>query len=90
MTWNLNTAALLIPLLFLLLGLAVTVAIDPYISRKHRFVMGLIIALSIVLIAQNLLEDWLAAGSPRPLLRTAVSVLGYTLRPVFLILFLYI
>ena len=90
MAWNVETTDLLIPLLFLLVGLTVTVAIDPYISKKHRIVMGIIIALSIALITQNLLEDWLAAGPPRWLWRTTMSIFGYTIRPIFLILFLYI
>ena len=54
---NLYTAVSLIPLLFLLVGLTVTVSIDPYISRNHHRVMLLIIALSIVLIAQNVLDE---------------------------------
>ena len=90
MVWNLNTAALLIPLLFLLVGLAITVVIDPYISRKHRRVMGVIIVLSFILIAQNIGEDYLAAGELRWFWRTTLAICGYTLRPVFLILFLYI
>ena len=90
MVWNLNTAALLIPLLFLLVGLATTVVIDPYISRKHRRVMGVIIVLSFILIAQNIGEDYLAAGELRWFWRTTLAICGYTLRPVFLILFLYI
>ena len=90
MTWNLNTMALLVPLCFLLLGLTITVLIDPYISRKHRVVMGIILFLSAVLIEQNLLSVDLENGEPRVLLRTAISVLGYTIRPVFLVLFLYI
>lgn len=90
MSWNLTTITLLVPLFFLLTGLAVTVLMDPYISRRHRIVMGIIIVLSVTLIAQNLLEDRLAAGEPQWFLRTAVSVYGYTLRPVFLVLFLYI
>ena len=36
MAWNFNTAVLLIPLLFLLIGLTITVVLDPYISKKHR------------------------------------------------------
>lgn len=80
----------MIPLLFLLVGLTVTVILDPYISKKHRIVMGVIIALSVVLIGQNLLSSYLETGAARPMLRTAVSVLGYIIRPVFLILFLYI
>lgn len=90
MIWNMNTLSLLVPLLFLLIGLTVTVVMDPYISKKHRAVMGIIIALSITLIAQNLLEDWLAAGPPRWFWRTTTAIYGYTIRPVFLILFLYI
>ena len=60
MLWTMETAALLIPMLFLLIGLAVTMSIDPYISRKHRVVMLIIIALSAFLIAQNLTENLLA------------------------------
>ena len=90
MNWNLTTAALPVPLLFLLVGLAVTVAIDPYISRKHRTVMGIIIALGFLLTAQNIWEDLVSAGKPQWLLRTSLAVFGYTIRPVFLVLFLYI
>ena len=90
MIWNVNTLALLIPMLFLLIGLSITVAIDPYISREHRRVMGIIIALSVTLIIQNVWEDYIAAGPPRWFLRTTLAVYGYTIRPVFLILFLYI
>ena len=90
MVWNLNTAAQLIPLLFLLIGLTITVVIDPYISRKHRRVMEIIIVLSFTLMIQNIWEDYLAAGHPQWFLRTTLAVYGYTLRPVFLILFLYI
>ena len=90
MIWNMNTLALLVPLLFLLIGLTITVAIDPYISREHRRVMGIIIALSVTLIVQNIWEDYIAAGHPQWFLRTTLAVYGYTIRPVFLILFLYI
>lgn len=90
MMLDLNKVSLLIPLLFLLIGLTITVVIDLYISRKHRTIMLIIIGLSFVLIAQNIFEDYLAAGEPHVLMRTAVAVLGYSIRPVFLILFLYI
>ena len=52
--------------------------------------MQVIIVLSVTLIAQNVLEDYLAAGPPRWFLRTTIAVYGYSIRPVFLILFLYI
>ena len=40
-----STLAVLFPLLLLLLGLAFTVVIDPYIRREHRRTMLVITAL---------------------------------------------
>jgi hypothetical protein len=90
MAWSIYTFALLLPLCFLLTGLTITVALDPYIGKKHRQVMFIIIGLSLSLIAQNLLENALAAGELRWFWRTTLSVYGYTIRPIFIILFLYI
>ena len=90
MVWSIYTFALLLPLCFLLTGLTITVALDPYIGKKHRRVMFIIIGLSLSLIAQNLLENALAAGELRWFWRTTLSVYGYTIRPIFIILFLYI
>ena len=90
MVWNLNTVALLVPLLFLLVGLTITVVTDPYVRRKHRRGMGVIIVLSFILIAQNIGEDYLAAGELRWFWRTTLAICGYTLRPVFLILCFWI
>ncbi|MBR4549937.1 MAG: histidine kinase [Oscillospiraceae bacterium] len=81
---------LLMPLALLLVGLTLAVLTDPYIRPEHRGVMLFINALCLVLIAQNLLEYRLAVGTPHILWRTAVSVCGYSVRPVILILFLYI
>ncbi|MBQ1685088.1 MAG: histidine kinase, partial [Clostridia bacterium] len=90
MVWNINTLMLLFPVCFLLIGLTVTVVLDPYISKKHRVIMFIIIALSLTLVAQNIVENALAAGPLRRFWRTTASVYGYTVRPVILILFLYI
>ena len=90
MPWNISTMSVLMPLVLLLIGLTFIVLTDPYVSRRHRAVMLVIIALSATLIAQNLLENDLAAGPPRQMLRTAVAVYGYSARPVILVLFLYI
>lgn len=90
MMWNPNTVTMLFPLCFLLLGLTFTVMVDPYISRKHRNIMLIIIALSVILIVQNLLEDTFAAGPARWFWRTTTSICGYTVRPIFLVLFLSI
>ena len=90
MPLDLTTVTPLFPLFFSLIGLTFTVMIDPYISRRNRIIMLVILALSVTLIAQNLLEDWLATGPPQWFWRTTVSIYGYIVRPVFLILFLYI
>ncbi len=90
MTMNISTLAALFPLLLLLLGLTFTVVIDPYIRREHRHIMLLIAALCLTHIAQNVWDYALTVGPPRQTLRTIISIYGYSVRPVILILFLYI
>lgn len=90
MAMDLGTLAVLFPLLLLLLGLAFIVWIDPYIRRAHRRAMLIIAALCLTLIAQNYWDYFLAVGRPLPMIRTMVSIYGYAVRPVILILFLYI
>ena len=90
MTMDIGTLAVLMPLLFLLFGLSFTVVIDPYIRREHRRTMLVIAVLCLTLIAQNYWDYALTVGSPRQMLRTIVTIYGYSIRPVILILFLYI
>ncbi len=90
MTMNISTLAALFPLLLLLLGLTFTVVFDPYIRREHRHIMLLIAALCLTHIAQNVWDYALTVGPPRQTLRTILSIYGYSVRPVILILFLYI
>ena len=90
MTMDFKTLAVLFPLILLLLGLAFTVVIDPYIRRVHRRTMLLISVLCLTLIIQNYWDYILTIGVPRRMLRTIVSIYGYSIRPVILILFLYI
>ncbi len=90
MVLSINALMMLFPVCCILIGLTITVAMDPYISKKHRSVMFVIIGLSLTLIAQNIIEDALASGPLNWFGRTTASVYGYTVRPVFLILFLYI
>ena len=86
---NITTLAVLAPLL-LLVGLGFTVWIDPYIGGERRRVMLLIVALCLSLIAQNVLEYRCAITQPRVPERTLLAIYGYSVRPVILILFLYI
>ena len=90
MTMDIGTIAVLAPLLLLLFGLIFTVVIDPYIRREHRRTMLIIAALCLTLIVQNVWDYALTVGSPRQMIRTIVTIYGYSVRPVILILFLYI
>ena len=90
MTINIGTLAVLFSLLLLLSGLTFTVVIDPYIRREHRRIMLIIVVLCLALIVQNLWENKLSFGPAQPVFRTILAILGYIIRPVFLILFLYI
>ena len=90
MTINLGVIAALSPLVLLLIGLSFTVVIDPYIRREHRRAMLVIAALCLTLIAQNFWDYALTVGEPQQTLRTVVTIYGYSVRPVILILFLYI
>ena len=90
MTMNISTLAVLFPLLLLLLGLAFTVVIDPYIRREQRKIMLIIVALSLSLVGQNLWENALFVSRSNLMLKNLLSAYGYSIRPVILILFLYI
>ena len=87
---NLTTLSILAPLLLLLLVLGVTVVIDPYIQRQNRRIMLVIVALCLSLIAQNLWENELFVSRSDWELKNILSAYGYSVRPVILILFLYI
>jgi signal transduction histidine kinase len=90
MTMDFNTLAELFPLLLLLLGLGLIVAIDPYILRVHRHTMLVIVGLCLTLVAQNLMENELFVSHSNLALKSALSAYGYSVRPVLLVLFLRI
>ena len=90
MTIDFNTTAVLFPLLLLLLGLGYTIIIDSYIYRKQRQNMLIIIILCYSLIAQNLWEDTLFISRSNLMLKNVLSAYGYSVRPVILILCIYI
>ena len=90
MTTDLNTLALIFPSALLLVGLGFTVLIDPYIRREHRRIMLIIVVLCAALVVQNLWENALFVSRTGLLLKNYLSAFGYAVRPVILILFLYI
>ena len=78
----------LIPALTSLALLAFIVHIDTYICAGQKRTMRAIIAAVFSLVAQNYLEYRLAEGELRWLARTLLSVYGYAVRPVILVLFM--
>ena len=90
MAMDISTLAVLFSLLLLLLGLAFIVWIDPYIRREHRRTMLIIAALCLTLIAQNYWENELFVSHSNLALKNFLSAYGYSVRPVILVLFLYI
>ena len=86
---QLNT--LMLPFLALV-GLAFSVSIDPYVKKQTRRIMLLIDAAVMTLILANCLANLLAArwNPSFVMLRTAISVYGYMVRPTIILLFIYI
>ena len=85
-----NTLMIRLPLWLQLIGLTFAVLIDPYIRKKHRSVMLVIIALASSLILQNYADFVLGSGGARVFARTLACIYGYSVRPVILALFFYI
>ena len=79
-----------LPILLVLVGLTFSVCVDAYISRKHRRIMLIIVALILSLVAQNYLSFLLDEEIANPFARTLVSIYGYCVRPVILLLLFYI
>ena len=73
-------------ILFLLIGLAVTILNDPYIRHRPKRALLLIIVLCISLIIQNYIDDMLAAGQTKWLERTLATIYGYAIRPAIIVL----
>lgn len=77
-------------LLVLLIGVTAAVLIDPYISRRHRQIIVLFNVLVFSMLIQNWLDYQLQGRTGMGLVRTVVSVYGYSIRPVMLVLIIRI
>lgn len=74
----------------LMLFLMILTTIDPYIGKRQRRTLMIISWMVISLILQNYLEWKISVSTPEAsmiLLRKAVSVYGYSIRPAILIMF---
>ena len=79
-----------IPIAVLLLALLLTVWLDAYLSAERKRVMVIIVALVFSLILQNYMDNRLSQAEVYNALRIPVSIYGYAIRPVILVMFLYI
>ena len=73
-----------------LVGLFFAVTADPYIDRSKRKVMLAVISLVTTLVVQNYIGYRLDTDGTHPYARTLVGIYGYSIRPVILVLFVYI
>ena len=78
---------ILMPLLILVFGLTPIVARDSYLNKNQKNIMLWIIGLIGVLIAQNVADYVLQTAVSMPYVRTLESIVGYSVRPVIIILF---
>ena len=78
----------IIPYTIMLIGLGLTIFTDRYISRAHKRIMMIIVALAVSLIMQNL-TDYLFRGPDYITLRTISAIYGYSVRPAIIVMFYY-
>ena len=78
---------ILMPLAILILGLAPIVARDNYLNKSQKNIMFAIIALIGVLVLQNVADYILQTVVFAPFIRTLVSIVGYAVRPIIIVLF---
>ena len=79
-----------IPAVMLLAGMLFSVKIDPYIQDRDRKIMYIIGALVFSLIVENYFDYLLQSAPGMFMVRRIVDIYGYSIRPVILLLFLYI
>ena len=79
---------LMISSLFLQMGgLFFAVSVDRYVPKEKRRTMQVILLLVLTLIIQNMVDETLGVTDSSRWIRTLVSVFGYCVRPVIVILF---
>jgi len=71
-------------------GLAFAVFIDPYISKKHSTVILINTAISTLLVIQNYWDTVFSADPSTKMKRIAIGVVGYCIRPVIIVMWLYL
>ena len=78
---------ILMPMGIQLLGLLLVVLNDKYIRKEQKQIMTVIIGLISLLLAQNVVDNILGTTVSMPYLRTVVSIVGYSVRPIIIVMF---
>ena len=88
---SINTELLVyVPLFLQLIVLTLAVLVDSYISARRRRTMKIIIALTFSLVVQDGASYLLDLAGIYPFERTLVSIFGYSVRPLILLLYMLI
>ena len=88
--WLVTEISIILPCVTLTVMLAFFALTDAYIGREHRRVLLIVCALMLGLIAQNYSDMLLQGRYVNIPLRMAVSIIGYILRPMILVLFCHV
>lgn len=78
---------ILMPLAIQLFGLTPVVLRDAYLNKKQKRIMLGIIGLITLLVIQNVSDYILQTSVSMPYLRTLVGIIGYSIRPIIIVLF---
>ena len=80
----------ILPMVLLLIGLLINVRLDTYAQPLRKRTMQILIVVILSLIVQNYLDYLLVVRYPVVMARKIISVYGYSIRPIILLLFLHI
>ena len=79
-----------LPGILLMAGLVFTVANDAYLGKNQKRNLYIIAGMVVLLIAQNFVENRVAAVPGQHIVRTVLSTIGYCLRPAILVMFVHV
>lgn len=77
-----------LPFVILLIGPALTLLTDSYMSRFHKMILLIVLSLAVTLLIQNV-ADSVLDHTPYLLARKLLSIYGYSIRPAVVVFFYY-
>ena len=81
---------LIIALILQLTGLAFSVIVDAYLRKEQKIVMLIITLLTFILIGQNMADYLMEIYAAASYTRTFIAIIGYSVRPVIIVMFFYV